>query len=71
MTHRENTAAGAFEARSSEVRFLMARLGFALADKRDLAAADPTIGATRATWHTSPACSGRRSPSSTARRAEP
>lgn len=41
MTHRENTAAGAFEARSSEVRFLMARLGFALADKRDLAAADP------------------------------
>lgn len=41
MTHRENTAAGAFEARSSEVRFLMARLGFALADRRDLAAADP------------------------------
>ncbi|WDM67913.1 hypothetical protein [Xanthomonas cucurbitae] len=40
MPHPDTTAAGAFEARSSETRFLMARLGFALTDKRALAAAE-------------------------------
>lgn len=41
MKHHIPTACEAFEARSSEVRFLMTRLGFALADMRKLAALEP------------------------------
>jgi hypothetical protein len=41
MAHTAATAREAFEARSSEVRVLRARLGFALAEKEDRATADP------------------------------